>query len=429
MVMQRVQAARGRLPVEGCPWKAVRGRRPIHGLTDTSPMSGLSAAPPPCRLERHRASRRFDGKAGSLMTRFAVLSGVCGVLLLATVAAAEQWSFQAIGDLGGTSDFGKSSRAYAVSGDGHVVVGDSLAAVGLGVTRGVEAFRWTRSGSLLGLGTLSSDEFFSTAWGVADAGRVVVGESQTVTGKRAFRWSEADGMTNLGALPGHDRSLAYAVNGDGTVIVGASSSYASTLAVRWAEAAGMMSLGSLPGGRENSVALAVSRDGLVVVGRSQSDRGSEAFCWTAPQGMRGLGDLEGGRFASVAYGVSAKGAVIVGQSYSEQGAEAFRWTADTGMVGLGDLPEGDFSSAAFAVSDDGRTIVGQASGAAGPEAVIWTEDAPIVSIDREVRRRDLAPGWQLHEARDLSDDGTTIVGIGRNPGGETAAWIVTISRP
>ena len=199
---------------------------------------------------------------------------------------AEDWAFQAIGDLGGTSDFGKSSRAYGVSSDGQAVVGDSLGAAGLGITRGVEAFRWLQSGSLIGLGTLAPDDFFSTAWGVADGGHVVVGESQTGTGKQAFRWSADTGMVGLGTLPGHDRSIAYAVSGDGRIVVGASSSFESTLAFLWTSTGGMVPLGDLPGGRDNSAALALSRSGEVVVGRADSDRGTEACSWTTESGMR-----------------------------------------------------------------------------------------------------------------------------------------------
>ena len=142
-----------------------------------------------------------------------------------------------------------------------------------------------------------------------------------------------------------------------------------------------------------------------------------------------MGALEGGQFGSVAYGVSGDGTVIVGQSHSGQGSEAFRWTAQHGMVGLGDLSDGEFRSAAFAISDDGGTIVGQATGTAGPEACLWTPAAGMRSIHREVHARNLAPGWQLHEARGVSAAGRVVVGIGRNPRGETAAWLVTTDTP
>lgn len=41
---------------------------------------------------------------------------------------------------------------------------------------------------------------------------------------------------------------------------------------------------------------------------------------------------------------------------------------------------------------------------------------------------DLA-GWTLSEALDISADGTTIVGRGVNPSGNTEAWIAVIPEP
>ena len=38
-------------------------------------------------------------------------------------------------------------------------------------------------------------------------------------------------------------------------------------------------------------------------------------------------------------------------------------------------------------------------------------------------------GWSLLEARGISADGRTIVGIGNNPAGNGEAWIVTIDGP
>ena len=38
-------------------------------------------------------------------------------------------------------------------------------------------------------------------------------------------------------------------------------------------------------------------------------------------------------------------------------------------------------------------------------------------------------GWELFEARDISGDGLTIVGFGRNPSGDNEAWIAIIPEP
>lgn len=60
----------------------------------------------------------------------------------------------------------------------------------------------------------------STATGVSENGDVVVGWSKIdATTYRAFKWTEADGMVNIGTLGGN-ASLAYGVSRDGNTIVG-----------------------------------------------------------------------------------------------------------------------------------------------------------------------------------------------------------------
>ncbi|MHB8969564.1 MAG: hypothetical protein ACYC3X_05900 [Pirellulaceae bacterium] len=352
------------------------------------------------------------------------------ILLAARGLAAAECEFVAVGDLRGTDESGKkSSSAYGVSGDGQFVVGESLSSVGLSVTRGLEAFLWARPHGIRGLDALPANNtaYFSSALDVADQGAVVVGESNTATGKQAFRWSRAGGkMVSVGVLPQHEESTAYGVSADGKVIVGLCSSQQGKLAFRWTSEQGMKSLGDLPGGREESSGRAVSGDGTVVVGNSSSRSGTEAFRWTAATGMEGLGELAGGRFFSAASGVSRDGAVIVGQSYSDKGKEAFRWTAADGMVGLGDLRDGEFASTAFAVSGDGKTIVGQACGPNGPEAFVWTAEQGMQSLRTLLGDNPAAAGWRLSEARDISDDGAIVVGTGLNAQEETAAWLIRI---
>ncbi len=335
--------------------------------------------------------------------------------------------FVALGNLGGSDSFGESSRALGISDDGTAVVGDSLASVGLGVTRGVEAFLWTRRNGLQGLGALADDLFSSTAWDVSRGGAVVVGHSRTESGQQAFRWDRSQGIRGLGYLPRHDRSMAYGVSADGKVIVGLSSSATVTLAFRWTEATGPVSLGDLPGGRTSSAALAVSADGGVVVGRGSSTRGEEAFRWTAEEGLVGLGDLAAGDFYSAAFGVSADGQYVVGAARSANGVEAFIWSAAIGMRGLGDLHDGDFASTAYAVSATGGIVVGQASGPNGAEAFLWDGDR-MQSLQALAASQPECRGWELQAARDVSANGTVIVGVGRNPEGEPAAWLLRILR-
>jgi probable HAF family extracellular repeat protein len=350
-------------------------------------------------------------------------------LALAIVVAsrgvtAAEIEFIALGNLRGSGEFGPSSQAHGVSADGQAVVGVSLSSIGLSVTRGEEAFLWMKPGPMRGLDALSPPKsaFYSAAHDVSDRGLVVVGESQTDKGRQAFRWTQAEGMVALGTLGPHETSIAYGVSADGKIIVGTQ----GKIAFRWTSEEGVMLLGDLPGGQQRSTALAISSDGNVIVGCGNTNDGTEAFRWTARDGMQGLGELAGGSYFSAAEGVSRDGSVVVGTAKSANGAEAFRWTADEGLTALGDLPEGEFSSGANAVSGNGAVVVGRASGPAGPDAFLWTAQQKMRSLTALVGSVPSAVGWQLTEARDVSDDGSVIVGVGINPQKQTAAWLIRL---
>jgi probable HAF family extracellular repeat protein len=112
------------------------------------------------------------------------------------------------------------------------------------------------------LGVLS-DGFQSGAWDVTPDGATVVGWA-TVAMFRAFRWTPATGMQDLGTLGG-SMSEAYGVSADGAVIVGYAVDYLDRMrAFRWTEATGMQDLGTFGGAY--GAATDVSADGRVIVG-------------------------------------------------------------------------------------------------------------------------------------------------------------------
>lgn len=352
----------------------------------------------------------------SLITYFVLVSGGLAAGLIP------------IGHLGSGSGFG-----YDVSDNGGVVVGIS----------DIEAFRWTTTGGIEGLGFLPGRSFGgSQANGVSGDGKVVVGYSPSAntstTNTEAFRWTSGGGMVGLGDLPGGDfDSEANAASADGLVIVGHSSSADGNLreAFRWTGGGGMVGLGDFPGGDFSSDATGVSANGNVVVGvgrRASFVR--EAFRWTPASGLVGLGDLPGGDVLSVAWGVSADGNVVVGNSSSANsgyGPEAFRWAAGSGMVGLGDLPGGSFSSSGRGVSSDGSVVVGYGDTAAGSEAFVWTQaDGMRRLIDVLVANGATGlDGWIFTEAHAVSADGQWVVGSGKPPGSYTYEPILAFIAP
>jgi len=278
--------------------------------------------------------------------------------------------------------------------------------------------------------------------GVSDDGSVVVGESSSASGTQAFRWTSAGGMVGLGFLPGIAFSAASGVSADGSVIVGGGGNGPEAFtneAFRWTSSGGMAGLGFLPGIPTNgaqtySNALALSADGSVVVGYGSSASGEQAFRWTLGGGIVGLGYLSAGTFPfSLATALSRDGSVVVGVSNSSNTGsrdQAFRWTSGGGMVGLGFFPAGK-TSFASGTSADGSVVVG--SGEApflGNSAFIWDATHGMRSLQQLLTDDGLnLTGWTLQDARAISADGNTIIGTGRDPSGNSQAWIAVIPEP
>ena len=287
--------------------------------------------------------------------------------------------------------------ASGVSGNGLVVVGYSSNPSGFG-----RAYRWTAATGMIDLGTLGG--FNAGAAGASADGSVIVGVGNDITETaRAFRWTAATGMIDLGTLGG-DNASSYAVSADGATVVG-DSGYAiyETRAFRWTAATGMTDLGTLGG--NFSSARGVSGDGLVVVGSSTDTAGDYlAFRWTSASGMTNLGSLGGND--SSANAASGDGSVIAGFSSINTGSRrAFRWTAATGMTNLGTLG-GDFS-VANAINGDGTVIVGQAAMADGARrAFRWSADSGMINLG--------TLGAVDSSATGISQDGTIIVGYAGN---------------
>ncbi|WP_310447967.1 autotransporter domain-containing protein [Thiobacillus sp.] len=361
---------------------------------------------------------RSTGLASSFQPKLTLplLRAALYVACLAPLAVGAS-EFTPLSDLTGG---GFASYAAGVSDDGTVVVGRSIGA------SGYEAIRWTEAGGMVGLGDLAGGLFESLAYGVSGDGAVVVGRGRNASSQfEAFRWTQAGGIVGLGDLPGGQfESTAFATNGDGSVVVGYGNNASfSSEAFRWTQGGGMVGLGDLAGGGTSSFALGVNDDGSVVVGMGSSASGNEAFRWTQAGGMVGLGDLTGGSFFSQAFGVSSNGSVVVGYSTSASGQEAFRWTQAGGMVGLGDLAGGGFESVAYGVNSDGSVVVGRGLNASSSfEAFRWTQAGGMQSVTDWLAAAGVtvAPGYLLASAKDVSADGSTVVGESYGPSGAEA---------
>ena len=256
--------------------------------------------------------------------------------------------------------------------------------------------------------------------------------------REGFIYTETNGMQGLG-FGSRDLDTSY----DGSVVGGtlsSSSDIHASEAFRWTEAGGLVGLGFLPGHNRSRLG-DVSEDGSVVLGTSQllvlSDTNEvidrtdpEVFLWTESEGMVGTGILS----QLVGTVLAANGSVIAGSwtVSSNDFSEAFRWTEETGVVGLGWLANGD-TSRARDISDDGSLIVGW-SGLGGSErAFIWSEQSGMEDFQQPIiDRHGLGPaleGWNLAVVYGMSSNGQFFTGLGYNPAGDFEGWLVRLDAP
>lgn len=331
-------------------------------------------------------------------------------------------TFRGLGFLPGAN----TSDATAVSADGSVVVGSAIMPGG-----GISAWRWSQATGMADLGNLGS-AVATIPYGVNPDGSVIVGQGSSARGSEAFRWTLTSGMAALGDLDGGPfNSKGAATNLDGSLVVGYGSVAEGADAIFWTQAGGLQSFSDLPGGIRKAEAFDVTPNGVHVVGYG-TGASREALRWSSGQRTQ-LGFLEGGStVSSQAYAVSEDGSVIVGVSTSAQSnpdVQAFRWTAAGGMVGLGDLPGGNFRSEARDVSGDGTRVVGNSSVASGRAAFIWILGGGMVDLLAWLQNRGVTglTGWTLTSATGISQDGKVIVGSGVNPTGKTEAWLAKLN--
>lgn len=348
---------------------------------------------------------------------------VTAAAAMAFVPAARAAEFYGIGSLPGGFSY---SFVQGISGDGSTVVGESIS------LNGREAFRWTRAKGMAGLGDLPGSNFHSIAYAASFDGSVIVGTGRSDNRTESFRWTAEDGMQNLGRLAGFSSSAANGVSADGSVVAGYNAAAGQGEAYVWTMAEGMIGLGDAGGTRQVTSAYGLSPDGHVAVGEAH---------WGGPFEISAAAWVEGELQllshvpSSVAFAASGNGETIVGRS----GERATLWTLDGDELNLGAFPASiGPGSQALDVSYDGRIVVGDtivrfSNGYdTGREAFIWDEDHGMRLL-RDVLPADygltIPSGWILNSANSISFDGNAIAGFGVDPQGERQGWVVYVPEP
>ncbi|PYB76879.1 autotransporter domain-containing protein [Rhizobium wuzhouense] len=233
-------------------------------------------------------------------------------------------------------------------------------------------------------------------------GSTVIGIGWDSSGaNRLFAWTEASGLTfiDTGATSGSFRFDLVDDNGSaftGTVDgQDAFYVYHNTFTL----------LGNLGGGR--SFAYGLSGDGKTVVGESQDQDGnSQGFVWNRDtRQMTGIGFLSGGTWSAAVF-ASYDGSVVAGQAADASGNDrAFRWTSGGGLVNLGSF-EGDGQVRLNAMNRDGSALVGYAGYQPANQGVQYRAFRWADGTMQDIH----ATRFTRSEARDVSDDGSVVVG-------------------
>lgn len=192
-------------------------------------------------------------------------------------------------------------------------------------------------------------------------GSVVVGTLSNGTGStpQAFRWTQSGGMQGLGV-----GTQAAAISGDGTTVVGFIS--ALNRAFTWTSDAGLQFLPGI-GGTMGAQAFAMNNTGSIIVGRSGDNL--RTTMWTNGVPVELLSSIPNLNVMTPR-GVSDDGSVVAGQMSAGFAAV---WTPATLTMRLDDyltangvaIPAGVNLLTCTAVSAEGRTFAGWTSGPDG----------------------------------------------------------------
>jgi len=322
------------------------------------------------------------------------------------------------------------------------------------------------------IGTLqTSANTVSYAFGVSQDGTYVVGDSNSIGGTDAIRWSAAGGLESIPRLPNTSNYYAFDVSSDGSYVLGQYGQHGFV----WSESFGTVAVGDLPGGTVRSVMTSIGDDGTAV-GTSSfgfAPNGSplnRAIRWTPSGGIEalplpGANDLLSNSQANVAlpdgriFGRSASGAWLYderngtfemlpdadgmiranpdgtffgGQDSLGGGARAAYWTRDEGLTFL-PVMDGHVFSNFRGMSDDGSVITGISIGQSDAQRVVWlNRGAPIRVIDYATSLGLDMEGWVISDVFDVSADGSTIVGSARHvswESGHLEGFVLTIPAP
>lgn len=311
------------------------------------------------------------------------------------------------------------SHSYGVSGDGGTVVGFSNS------MSGRDAFRWTVSGGLVPIPRIPNTSNYY-AFDASTTGDFVLGQY----GQNGFVWSEVLGTVAVGDLPGGTvQSIMISIADTGKAVGYSSFGFAPNgsplnRAILWKPSGGLEAL-PLPAQGDlnfNSQANAVLPDGRIF---GQSASGA----WLYSETNNNFEMLDGAE--AMTY-ISPDGAFFGGNDVLNNSPRAAYWTREGGTAFL-PLMDGHLYSGLRGMSDDGSVMVGQSFGQSGGEYVVWLDQGyPMTVADYASNFGLDMSQWDILNVSSVSADGTTIVGTARHAsweGSRQEGFVLTIPAP
>jgi uncharacterized membrane protein len=323
--------------------------------------------------------------------------------------------------------------------------GASKVIVGQSVPDGT--FRWTRAGGAERISDTFSTRTSVSNSGASIAGAILASDDLGNLQQRAALWTTADGWQPIGPVYKFG-SQATSVSSNGRFVIGYGGD-GTRLSVPfiWSTSFGAVELplpAAPPGFLEHPGAepRAVSANGNTVVGLMWHVLAGEFFL--RPRGVRWVNgspqllEDDGGVALGAALACNSDCSVIAGGATispaSDNSHKAYRWTHADGARYLGVLahePQASGSYVALDVTEDGRKVVGiyqyldEEQLQLVFEGVLWNENGVARGFReclRSLGSRAL-DDWLSIALTDISNDGTRIVGWGRDRRGTYRSFI------
>ena len=267
---------------------------------------------------------------------------------------------------------------------------------------------------------------FAWSVGVSGDGTAIMGTmvDPGTSWRNPARWTEADGWTLLGGVPGglscdNDLGSGYDLDGDGTKGAGLawSTQLCKAAGFLWTLEDGMIQLD-----REanwSSRASAISSDGSTVVGWAENNSSGtrEPTRWIDGGALdRFLGPDRAGE----CYGVSSDGTLICGEVDYTKG---MIWSQSEGLTVLSSPSGGSLYF--WDIADD-ATAVG---GYAGSVACVRFADGPVQNLLTWLLAHGaiVPAGTQLTSAMSISTDASTIIGSYSSPSNQNGVFVARLS--